>query len=46
MTDFKFDPRALRIAALHIDPGSPEDIAIQLTQGRILVCSPTATPAV
>jgi hypothetical protein len=24
-----------------LDPGSPEDIAIQLTEGRILGCSPT-----
>jgi precorrin-8X/cobalt-precorrin-8 methylmutase len=27
---------------VEIDPGSPEDIAIQLTEGWILGCSPTA----
>ena len=26
---------------VEIDPGSPEDIAIQLTEGWILGCSPT-----
>jgi precorrin-8X/cobalt-precorrin-8 methylmutase len=29
---------------LDIDPGSPEDIAVQLTEGWILGCSPTVRP--
>ncbi len=29
---------------IEIDPGSPEDIAVQLTEGWILGCSPTVRP--
>jgi hypothetical protein len=31
-------------APLEVETGSKEDLAIQLTEGWILGCSPTATP--